>query len=203
MERTKKSLAVMLLLLILCQSSFALAWGRKPPRGHFRPHGTHFDVLPFAAATLLIAGAHYYYWEGEYYRRSSSGYVVVAPPVGAVVTAIPSGYQTIIIDGTPYYIANGVTYIYTSGGYQVVPTPRTVIIQNNAAQVITSEPAKTQNTVVTAGAENNSFTVNIPNSKGGYTAVTLTRSGSGFVGPQGEFYTEFPKIEQLKVMYGR
>jgi hypothetical protein len=128
---------------------------------------------------------------------------VVAPPVGAVVTSIPQGYQTIIIDGTPYYIVNGITYIYTSGGYQVVPTPKTIIIQNNTAQVISVEPAKTQNTVSSTEAESDSFTVNIPNSKGGYTAVTLKRSGKGFVGPQGEYYTEFPKIEQLKIMYAK
>ena len=47
------------------------------------------------------------------------------------------------------------------------------------------------------------FTVNIPNSQGTYTAVTLRRSGNGFVGPQGEFYTEFPRVEQLKAMYGK
>ena len=47
------------------------------------------------------------------------------------------------------------------------------------------------------------FTVNIPNTRGGYTPVALKRSGSGFIGPQGEYYTEFPKVEQLKVMYGK
>ena len=47
------------------------------------------------------------------------------------------------------------------------------------------------------------FTVNIPNYKGGYSPVTLTRSGAGFIGPQGEYYPEFPKIKQLKEMYGK
>lgn len=48
-----------------------------------------------------------------------------------------------------------------------------------------------------------SFTVNIPNSKGGYTAITLKRSGSGYTGPQGEYYSDFPKVEQLRAMYGK
>ncbi len=48
-----------------------------------------------------------------------------------------------------------------------------------------------------------SFTINIPNDKGGYTSVNVKRSGKGFVGPQGEFYSEFPKVSQLKVMYGK
>ena len=47
------------------------------------------------------------------------------------------------------------------------------------------------------------FTINIPNSKGSYTPVILKRAGNGFTGPQGEFYPEFPRVEQLKVMYGK
>lgn len=46
------------------------------------------------------------------------------------------------------------------------------------------------------------FTVNVPNSKGGYTAVVIKKSGKGFTGPQGEFYEEFPKVAQLQTMYG-
>jgi hypothetical protein len=47
------------------------------------------------------------------------------------------------------------------------------------------------------------FTVNIPNDHGGYTAVVIKRKGNGFTGPQGEFYPEFPKVSQLKIMYGK
>ena len=52
-------------------------------------------------------------------------------------------------------------------------------------------------------AQQNEFTVNIPNDHGGYTAVVIKRSGNGFTGPQGEFYPEFPKVSQLKIMYGK
>jgi hypothetical protein len=47
-----------------------------------------------------------------------------------------------------------------------------------------------------------SSTINIPNSRGGYTSITLRRSGNGFVGPQGEYYPDFPSVEQLRTMYG-
>jgi len=186
--------------------------GGGEPRDHFYPHGKWFDSLPLAFATLIIAGATYYYYEGIYYQRMRDGYVVVTAPVGAVVTTIPLGCQPVIIDGVPYYTINGVTYRYTPCGYQVVPTPSvpppTVVIVNN------SVPGQKTTTVVTANnAANvqeasvtnasNSFIVNIPNSKGGYNAVTLTRSGNGFIGPQSEYYTEFPTIEQLKVMYAK
>jgi hypothetical protein len=204
-----KNLTIVFLLITFLagQPSQALAfgWGR-PPMHHFRTHGSSFNMLPFAAATLIIAGMSYYYWQGEFYRRERERYVVIPAPVGAVVTTIPSGYQPVIIDGTPYYIINGVTYMYTPYGYQVVPQPKTIIIQNNAdqqtPQVIPDQSTSgVQNTPVTN--TNNSFTVNIPNAKRGYTAVTLKRSGTGFVGPQGEYYSEFPRIEQLKVMYAK
>jgi hypothetical protein len=53
------------------------------------------------------------------------------------------------------------------------------------------------------GDQLNEITVNIPNDHGGYTPVVIKRSGQGFIGPQGEFYPEFPKVTQLKVMYGK
>jgi hypothetical protein len=47
-----------------------------------------------------------------------------------------------------------------------------------------------------------SVVINIPNSNGSYTQVTLTKSGDGYVGPQGEYYTGHPTVEELKVLYG-
>ena len=48
-----------------------------------------------------------------------------------------------------------------------------------------------------------SATVNVPNSRGGYTAVVLKRSGNGYVGPQGEYYAQIPSTEKLQAMYGQ
>jgi len=50
-------------------------------------------------------------------------------------------------------------------------------------------------------ADYDSFTVNIPNSEGSYTAIVVKKSGEGYVGPQGEYYSQFPTIAQLRVMY--
>jgi hypothetical protein len=209
MNMNKKFILFSLCLFLLTQSTFVYAWhgdGWGRPSYHFHHYGYYRDVLPFAAATLLIAGADYYYWEGEYYRRTADRYIVVPAPVGAVVTTIPAGYQPVVIDGVTYYIVNGVTYMYTPNGYQVVPQPQTIVIQNNdtvapAPTVVQTVP-NVQSTMASSNAMN-AFTVNIPNSKGGYTAVVLKRSGAGFIGPQGEYYTEFPRLEQLKVMYAK
>ena len=50
-------------------------------------------------------------------------------------------------------------------------------------------------------ADDGSFTVNIPNDQGGYTAIVIKQSGEGYVGPQGEYYSSFPTVYQLKAMY--
>ena len=46
------------------------------------------------------------------------------------------------------------------------------------------------------------FTFGIPNAKGGFTQITLEKFGKGYLGPQGEFYPGFPKLELLKAIYG-
>lgn len=42
----------------------------------------------------------------------------------------------------------------------------------------------------------------ITNSNGSRTSVKLTREGSWYVGPRGEYYSEMPTNEQLRVVYG-
>ena len=50
-------------------------------------------------------------------------------------------------------------------------------------------------------ADNDSFTVNVPNSQGGYTAITIKQSGNGYIGPKGEQYSGFPTVSQLQAVY--
>jgi len=209
-----KCVGSLLTLVLLIQVPKTYAWGGgggrgggPGPGGHFDPPGRCFDTLPLAALMLIMAGATYYYLEGVYYQRQAGRYIVVPAPVGAVVTTIPTGYPPVIIDGVVYYTINGVTYMPTPSGYQVVPQPRTIVIQNNNTVSVAPAVASAQNASSAQGSSTTnaeeSFTVNIPNSKGNYTPVVLKRSGNGFIGPQGEYYPEFPRIEQLKVMYAK
>ena len=109
--------------------------------------------------------------------------------------------------GHQYYYYEGVYYDYTPAGYVVVtpPVATTVVTQPVVTNVVTQPVATTvtapQAVVTETQAGDDSITVNIPNDKGGYSAVVIKRSGKGFVGPQGEFYPEFPKVSQLKLMY--
>lgn len=206
-----------LFLALMFQATSSFAWGRDERRPyyspHYVPHGRYVPSLPFECARLIVGGLEYWYWEGMYYRMASDRYVVVAAPVGAVVTTIPPGAQTVVVNGVPYYTINAVTYMSTPYGYQVVPQPtivqappQNIVVAPNSTAVQQVAPnAVAENTPPEASATNapDSFTVNIPNSKGGYTPVTLKRSGNGYIGPQGEYYTQFPAIEQLKAMYAK
>jgi hypothetical protein len=42
----------------------------------------------------------------------------------------------------------------------------------------------------------------ITNSNGSRTAVKVTRQGPWYIGPRGEYYTDMPTNEQLRVVYG-
>ena len=64
--------------------------------------------------------------------------------------------------------------------------------QVNAAQAQANAAQAAANTVV----------INVKNSNGSITPVTLTRQGNIYVGPKGEQYTTLPTEEQLKQVYG-
>ena len=82
----------------------------------------------------------------------------------------------------------------------VVPPPPAVVPVAAAVPA----PAAPQPSVATAqSSADESITINIPNGQGGYSSVIIKRSGSGFVGPQGEYYPEFPKVSQLQTMYSK
>jgi len=50
--------------------------------------------------------------------------------------------------------------------------------------------------------EANTVTINVHNSNGSYTPVTLTRQDNVYIGPRGEYYMSLPTEEQLKLAYG-
>jgi hypothetical protein len=164
---------------------FSYRW-HDHPRWGWRVH-----YLPQGYLTIRVGGARYFYYDGLYYTNAGGEYVLVTPPVGASVSVIPPDFQPVIINARTYYTNNGVYYILTrQRGYRVVAAP--VIYAQ--PQVVIAAPA-----VVTQDA----YPVNVPNNSGGYVTVVIKRSGHGFMGPQGEFYRQFPAVTQLKVMYGR
>lgn len=153
------------------------------------------------------------------------GAVVGALTAGAMIDALPPRYTTVVVGSEPYYYYDGTYFRPTRGGYVVVPPPavsQQVVVIPPPAPVVYATPqpvvvtattpvqatAPVQPAVPVQGAaqaaqDQTPVTINIPNDQGTYTPVTLRRSGTGFIGPQNEYYPEFPRVEQLRLMYGK
>ena len=163
-------------------------------------YGWHMHHLHPGYYTIWVDGTQYYYYDGLYYQYVGDGdFVLVNPPYGAYVSAIPPDFQPVLINGRTYYTSNGVYYLLTDRGYRVVHQP----VVYAQPEVIVTQPVTTFVAAPAPVPAQGSFPVNIPNSSGGYTQVVIKQSGSGYVGPQGEFYATFPSVAQLKAMYGK
>jgi hypothetical protein len=93
-------------------------WG---PRWH--PLGFFLNGLAANAIRLSIGNRYYYYSDGCYYSPYNNGYAVVTPPVGAVVSYLPDGYETVLVGDDTYFYFAGDFYIDNGQGYQMVSAP--------------------------------------------------------------------------------
>ncbi len=114
---------------------------------------------------------------------------------GAIVS-LPHFSTAIFIGGHRYYHNHGTYYKRSSCGYYVVPNP-------NENYYDTKVESSQYYEGGLPNRSESSFVVNIPNSNSGYTEVLIKKSGDGYIGPQGEYYQNFPSIDQLKAMYTR
>jgi hypothetical protein len=175
--RFRAVLAILLMLTLSCPVAFARGDDRGGNRGNNRGYSKGDN-------RGYNRGDRYYYRDGRWYRHGWFGFdiVVAALAIGALIDALPPRHNTVVVAGTPYYYGENHYYSQApNGGYLVVPPP-----------VLVQPPVQMQETV----------TINIPNSRGGYTAVALRRAGYGFIGPQGEYYANSPTVDQLSALYG-
>ena len=201
-QAMKSRLLIVLLLVLVLFCSEAYAWGGG--RGGWGGRGYH------------------YYNGGRWYQHGWfwCDTAVAALTMGALVDNLPTRYTTIVYRGVPYYYADGYYYnVYPNGGYVVVQPP--VMAQPVMAQPVMAQPVMAQPVVAMpqqavaqapsaptvqmsqpqAAQPSDMVTINIPSSKGGYTPVTLKKAGQGYLGPQGEYYSENPTVEELKALY--
>jgi len=115
-----------------------------------------------------------------FYRRPQSG-LRIDLSVGRIVVRLPFGFRRIVYRGRPYFYCQGVYYAHSPQGYVIVEPPYAGSIQKAADTV----------------------EIYIPNANGSYTVVELARSGTGYIGPQGEYYPEHPTVAQLVTLYGK
>jgi hypothetical protein len=172
------------------------AFDRHPAHSHWRYHGPRFNHGYFG---IYYHSPYYFYdYDGWYLSELGNSYYLVFPPVGAVVSWIPDEYRMVSINGRLYYTWNNNYFIRTVDGYQVVAPPAVISDVKKAA---TNQQGTTQAQITNGISPEGTIILNIPDGKGKYIPVTIKRSGNGFIGPQGEFYQQFPKVSQLQVIY--
>lgn len=95
--------------------------------------GLRVRALPRTLIRLTVRGSVFYYHYGVFYSQpeGTDEYEVEEPPVGAVVDALPEGYEERFIDDRFYLEVDGVYYkpvatdLYEDGtGYEVVSTKK-------------------------------------------------------------------------------
>ncbi len=183
--------AIVLILGMSSPQAFAASRGRDNDRG--RDGGPDRGFGGGRQHEVVVVGhERYNYHDGRFYRPSWFGFefLLSTPPFGAIVMSLPIGHHAVVIGSAQYYYYNDVYYKPCPSGYIVVPQP--AVVASPAPVIFT--PAQVPNETVT---------INVPNSNGSYMPITLVKRDNGYVGPQGEYYSEHPTVEQLRVLYGK
>ncbi|MGK7936264.1 MAG: DUF6515 family protein [Xenococcaceae cyanobacterium] len=86
--------------------------------------GTAISTPPPYYSTVYVGSTTYIYSDGIFLQPSGSSYIVVKPPVGAVVTYLPEGCEMVKINNVNYYNCSNIYYqpVYRNGNtvYKVV-----------------------------------------------------------------------------------
>ena len=92
---------------------------------YYHDRGYAVRGVPRGAYNIHRGGDAYFYHGGEWYRPRGGFSVVIGPPIGAFVPALPPFYSTIWWGGAPYYYANDAYYswIPSENEYEVVSPP--------------------------------------------------------------------------------
>jgi hypothetical protein len=99
-------------------------WDGSHGHGHYYPvTGWRVHAPPPRVPRVPWHGVRYGYFNGVWYAPYGASFVVVRPPVGVVVSTLPTYHTVVGVGGVSYLYANGVYYREASGGYEVVPSP--------------------------------------------------------------------------------
>jgi hypothetical protein len=114
-------------------------YGRGVPVHFFR--GQRIPMLPPAYVSITFNSQPYFYGDdGAYYQAQSDGqYLVVQPPVGAVVPSLPPGAAEIAVGPTTYFYLDGVFYVAQDSSFAVVNPPPGIVVPalpSDATQVV-------------------------------------------------------------------
>jgi tetratricopeptide (TPR) repeat protein len=110
----------------------------------------------------------------------------------------------IIVGGSLlYFISTGRNKsLYNTTGNTALANQNTYSNPSPAQNSPLNQPIISNSLSSNSNDLSNSFTINVPNSQGGYTAIVLRKCGDGFKGPQEKYFSEFPSVAQLQATYG-
>ena len=83
--------------------------------------------FPRGAVEVVHGRDHFYMHRGFYYRHTPRGYMLVRPPRGIIIRALPPFYTRIYVGNVWYYRCQDVYYRAVPAGYIVVDPPVTVV----------------------------------------------------------------------------
>jgi hypothetical protein len=92
---------------------------------YYPRHGYVVPRLPHGHRVVHYHGDRYYYGDGAWYRPYGAQFMIVAPPVGLMVSFLPEVQATLFFGGIPYYQSGPVYYVRhpRHGGYMVAQPP--------------------------------------------------------------------------------
>ena len=141
---------------------------------------------------VVVRGQPYFYHYGHFYSRRPHHYILINPPLGVTVAALPATAVRLRFGPASYYYYEGAYYRPAPAGYVVVQKPDTVYVEKEGA------PEAKE-----SFSEPKALTIEAVNSNGSKTPVRLEElDGGRFKGPQGEIYDSLPTQDQLRSAYG-
>jgi hypothetical protein len=72
--------------------------------------GAAISSPPPYYSTVAVGGSNYIYSDGVFLQPRGSSYVVIAPPIDAVVPSLPDGCSATNVSGVIYYDCSGISY---------------------------------------------------------------------------------------------
>jgi hypothetical protein len=109
----------------------------------------------------------------------------------------------VVANGQTYYYCDGTYYQQVPQGYVIVQAPVVVSAPVVVVPAANAYVAPAAPVVQVPAGEGEPVEVNVPNSDGTFTKVTLFKHSNGYKGPQGEFYPGNPTVDQLRALYGK
>ena len=116
---------------------------------YYPPVGTVRPGLPEGYRPYYRGRDRFYFSGGVWYAPRGPGFVVVTPPPGLVISALPPYYSTVWFGGIPYYYADNVYYTWQpdQNGYAVADPPNDPNDPNAAAEP-SAAPDNTQQDLI-------------------------------------------------------